>query len=108
GNVLFGDMTCRTNSQTDKAEAGQDFHWTMTFHGDTEVTLEKQANPVEAMLLLDIDLVEKQRWVGECPADLAPGDYIDEGFNYSGDAVPDKVRRDNVYESLKVVEKLLK
>ncbi|MDX3895837.1 MAG: hypothetical protein QHC66_14055 [Pusillimonas sp.] len=108
GNVLTGDMACRTNSLTDSVEAGQDFHWTMVFDSDTEVTLERQATPIDVMLLLDIDLVEKQRWVGDCPAGQKPGDYIDEGFKYNSEAEPNEGRRDNIYESTRIVDKMLK
>ncbi len=107
GNVLAGDMVCRTNSLTDRKDAGQDYHWRMVFDGDTRVTLEREATPVDVMLLLDIDLVEKQRWVGECPAGMAPGDYIDEGFHYNSDAEPNEGRKENIYESSRVVDKLL-
>jgi len=108
GNVLTGDMACRTNSSTDSAQAGQDFHWTMAFNSDTEVVLERQATPVDVMFLVDIDLVETQRWVGDCPTGQEPGDYIDEGFRYNSEAEPNEGRQDNIYESTRIVDKLLK
>ena len=107
GNVLTGDMICRTNSLTDHQDAGQDYHWKVVFDGDTRVTFEQEATPVDVMLLLDVDLVENQKWVGECPAGMQPGDYIDEGFHYNSDADPDEGRKDNIYESSRVVGKML-
>ena len=52
-------------------------------------------------------VVDEQRWIGECPAEMEPGDLVDLGFNYNSDSWPDQPRADNIYESMKVVEKML-
>jgi hypothetical protein len=108
GKVLAGEMACRTNSPDDAETAGNDFRWTTTFKNESEVVNEDHSTPQNVMLLLEIKLVEEQRWIGECPAGQKPGDGIDVGFNYNSDAWPNESQAINIYESLKVAKKMLK
>ncbi|PWJ82250.1 hypothetical protein C7441_10916 [Pseudaminobacter salicylatoxidans] len=108
GEVLAGEMACRTNSQDDDDAAGNDFRWTTTFRSESEVVEVEHSGPNDVPLLLEIDLVEEQRWIGECPAGQTPGDGIDVGFTYNSDAWPDEAQPVNIYESLAVSDKLLK
>lgn len=108
GNVFTGEMACRTNSPDDSETAGTDFRWTMTFKSDSEVVNEEYSVTRDAMFAGENNTLEEQRWIGECPADQKPGDVLDLGFNYNSDVWPNESRPDNIYESLKVVEKLLK
>lgn len=69
---------------------------------------EDHSAPHDLMLLLEINLVEEQRWIGEHPAGQKPGDGLDVGFNCNSDAWPNESRPINIYESLEVVEKMPK
>jgi len=108
GNLLIGQMACRTNAPDDGETAGVDFRWKMAFKNDSEVVNEEHSVPRDVMFLTENITIEEQRWIGECPADQKPGDVLDLGFNYNSDVWPNESRPDNIYESLKVVEKLLK
>jgi hypothetical protein len=108
GNIVTGDIACRTNSPDDGEAAGQDFRWTMTFKGDSEVVNEEHSVARDIMFSGENNTVEQQRWIGECPADLKPGDMLNLGFTYNSDAWPKENHSDNIHESLKRVEKLLK
>jgi hypothetical protein len=107
GRVMTGEMTCRTNAPDDDEASGQDFLWTTTFHSDTDVVVEEKGFPRDVMLLIESDMVDEQRWIGECPVEMEPGDLVDLGFHYNSDSWPDQPRADNIYESRKVVEKML-
>ena len=108
GNVMAGDMACRSNSPDDDETAGIDFRWATTVKSDSEIVNEEHSLPRDVMFHMQNSTVEEQRWIGECPADLKPGDGLNLGFNYNSDIWPTEERRDNIYESSKVVEKLLK
>ena len=108
GNVMSGEMACRTNSTSDSEAAGRDFLWTVTFASDSDVVNEEYSIGREIMFATENNLVERQSWIGECPADMKPGDMLDLGFNYNSDVWPSENRPGNIYESLKVVEKMLK
>ena len=108
GNIMSGEMACRTNSTTDGETAGQDFRWTMTFKSDSEVVNEEYSIRRDIMFAGENNLVEQQRWIGECPTSMKPGDLVDLGFNYNSDAWPNENHPDNVHEALQRVEKMLK
>lgn len=102
GNVLSGEMLCRTNSQTDAEDAGKDFRWKYTFESDSHVVLEEHDTARDMLFSGESRMVEEQRWIGECAADQQPGDGI---MDRPGKR--EKGEYDNIYESLKVVRKLL-
>lgn len=106
-NVITGEMVCRTNSQEDSEAAGKDFHWKATFASDSDVVLEERSTPRDVMLLLEIATTERQRWVGQCPAGMKPGDSLDLGFTYNSDAWPNQANADNIYASVERLEKAL-
>jgi hypothetical protein len=108
GNVVTGEMACRSNSTTDSETAGQDFRWTMTFESDSEVVNEEHSVARDVLFPGENSTVERQRWIGECPAGQKPGDGLDLGFNYNSEAWPAESRPINIQESSKVVEKMLK
>ncbi|TKT75858.1 DUF3617 family protein [Aquamicrobium sp. LC103] len=108
GKVLTGEMACRTNSSDDDQAAGKDFGWTTAFKSDSVIVNEEHSVPRDVLLLLENKLVEEQRWIGECPADQKPGDGLDVGFHYNSDKWPNEAKPINIYESLTVVDKMLK
>lgn len=108
GMVLAGEMLCRTNSPDDDKAAGNDFRWTTTFKSESEIVTEEYSAPQDVPLLLEINLVEEQRWISECPAGQTPGDGIDVGFNYNSGTWPNEAKPINIYESLTVANKMLK
>ncbi|WP_188410651.1 DUF3617 domain-containing protein [Agaricicola taiwanensis] len=109
GNVMTGEMACRTNSADDDEAAGTDFRWTVTFKSDSEAVNETHSLPRDVMFHMDNKMVEEQRWIGECPANLKPGDFLDLGFNYNSDEWPNENRRaGNIRETRKQLEKSLK
>ena len=107
GKVLTGDMACRTNATNDDPAAGQDFHWETTFTSDSEVSSRGIDTPKDVLLLTQNNMTDTQKRLGECPADMQPGDYIDFGFSYGRQKMQDKPRRDTIYNSIKIVTKLL-
>lgn len=85
GNVMTGEMACRTNSTTDSETAGKDFRWTTTFNSDSDIVHEEHGIAHDVLLIGDNKTVEKQRWTGECPADMSAGDELDLGFVYNNE-----------------------
>lgn len=103
GNVVSGEMLCRTNSQEDDETAGKDFRWKLTFESDSHVVLEEQDVARDMMFAGETRIVEEQRWIGECAADQKPGDGIMDRIGKRK-----KGEYDNIYQSREVVEKLLR
>lgn len=102
GNVLSGEMLCRTNSQTDAEDAGKDFRWKYMFESDSHVVLEEHDTAREMLFSGETHIVEEQRWIGECAADQQPGDGIMDRLGKRK-----KGEYDNIYKSQEVVNKLL-
>ena len=108
GDVMTGKMACRSNSPDDDEMAGADFRWTLTFKSDGEVVNEEHSIASDVMFSGENQTVEEQRWIGECTADLKPGDGLDLGYSYNSDEWPSEAKPINIHESLKAVENLLK
>ncbi|TWG92108.1 uncharacterized protein DUF3617 [Mesorhizobium sp. J18] len=106
GNVMTGEMACRTNSPDDDETAGMDFRWTTTFRSDSEVVNEEHSLPRGVMFHTENNTITEQRWVSECPADLNPGGIVDLGFTYNSDAWPNEnIPPDTIQDALKRLEK---
>ncbi|WP_170990133.1 DUF3617 family protein [Aquamicrobium sp. LC103] len=107
GNVMTGEMGCGNNSLDDDEAAGMDFRWTTTFKSDSEIVNEEHSLPRDVIFHRENNMVEEQRWIGDCPANLKPGDIVDLGFNCNSDLWPNENRpADNIHEALNRVEKL--
>ncbi|GGC06237.1 hypothetical protein GCM10007205_14290 [Oxalicibacterium flavum] len=102
GNVFRGEMLCRTNAPNDDAAAGKDFHWEYIFESDSQVKLVEYGMARDILFVGNSEFVEQQRRIGDCAADQKPGDGIIDrpGSREQGEY-------DNIYESLKVMKKLL-
>lgn len=106
-NVMSGEMICRTNSAEDAETAGKDFRWTATFKGDTEVVIEEQNEARDILFSGEDHFVERQRWMGECPADQKPGDMLDISVKTNG-VETYKKPPSNILEGLVIKRKLIK
>lgn len=100
---VHGELSCRTNSQNDADNAGKDFEWDYSFKSDSHVVVHERSVARDMLFVGESEFVEQQNRIGECAADQQPGDGVMDrlGKRKAGEY-------DNIYESLKVVKKLLK
>jgi len=48
---------------------------TMEFNGDREMIMKDSSSMVSPSMSMKTDMSDDSKWVGQCPADVAPGDF---------------------------------
>ena len=108
GKTVVGEMACRADAPDDSEAAGKDFRWKLAFESDREVVGEEHGVARGGSMAGDTVMHERQRWIGPCEAGQQPGDGTDFGTRYNGGKPFTEPQPDNIQESVRVLDKMLK